>query len=281
MTALTVSAPFELAQRQINILVIGCGGNGSSFIQNSLYRLHVALKGLGHDFGLKVWVADGELVSETNVLRSAFYPQDIGQNKAYLLASRMNLSGLNADFEAIQENLTPAEVSKYINTYRIDFVIGAVDDAQFRVNLVDYFARPSFNGGEHECMYLDMGNENHTGQCIFGTLVSSKNTKIKLPTVVDLFPEIRTIKTDKKRSCSAAESFSNQGILINQQCALIAGRILADYLTKPSIAHHGAIFDLDKMTMTPIKINPKVWEVYGYKADIDVEKQQDKTLETV
>jgi PRTRC genetic system ThiF family protein len=277
MKAFDISAPFELAQRKINILVLGCGGNGSNFIQSSLYRIHTALLGLGHPFGIKVWIADGANVSETNTLRSAFYPQDVSHNKAYLLASRMNMCGLNMDFEAIQKNMTVDDVYGLVVEQGVDFVVGAVDDAEFRVELVDYFKNFSHNQFKKDCMYLDMGNSEETGNIVLGHLI--KNTDhhpCKIPNVVDLFPEIRTIKTNRKRSCSAAESFGQQGVLVNQQCALLAGRILNDYLLKPSINTHGVLFDLGKLTSTPIRINTNNWLVYGYEAPefkVNVEKE--------
>jgi PRTRC genetic system ThiF family protein len=278
MTQLTIKAPLRLHSNPINILVLGCGGNGSSFIQSSLYRIHVALKGLGHPFGITAYLADGAEVSETNTLRSAFYPQDVGINKAYLLSSRMNLSGLDADFHAIQRNLDPDETMRFIKHNSIDFVIGAVDDAQFRVNLVKTAKSVNSYYLSKDCMYLDMGNSESSGNVILGHLFKRDNHHTHyLPNVYDLFPAIEEVKTDNKRSCSAAESFDQQGVLVNQQCALLAGRLLNDYLTKTNLEHQGYLFDFDKGVMSPIKANTNNWLIYGYVSP-EEQKETDKEV---
>lgn len=279
MTQLTLTAPLHLHNNQIKVLVLGCGGNGSSFIQSSLYRLHVALKGLGHPYGITAYLADGAEVSETNVLRSAFYPTDVGINKAYLLSSRMNLSGLDTDFHAIQRNLSPNEVVQIVKDKKIDFVVGAVDDAQFRANLVKACKQAKKNSpygfSSSDCMYLDMGNAASSGQVILGHLFkNSDHHSHYIPNVYDLFTDIENVITDKTRSCSARESFDQQGVLVNQQCALLAGRLLNDYLTKPDLEHHGYMFDFDKGSMSPIKANTTNWLIYGY---VSPEEQEQKS----
>jgi|TARA_B110000211_G_C14093343_1_gene560887 PRTRC genetic system ThiF family protein len=266
MTQLTLSAPLHLQTHAIKVLVLGCGGNGSSFIQSSLYRLHVALKGLGHPYGIIAYLADGADVSETNVLRSAFYPQDVGFNKALLLASRMNMSGLDTDFHAIPRNLTTDDVRAFVTKNDIDFVVGAVDDAKFRADLVNTF-KQSTSYYRKDCMYLDMGNASSSGQVVLGHLIKKESHHSHyIPNVYDLFPEIEHVISDKTRSCSARESFDQQGVLVNQQCALLAGRLLNDYLTKNNLQHHGFLFDFDKGVMSPIKANTNNWLIYGYVA---------------
>lgn len=266
MTQLTLSAPLRLQNDVIKILVLGCGGNGSSFIQSSLYRIHVALKGLGHPYGIVAYLADGADVSETNVLRSAFYPQDVTLNKSWILATRMNMSGLDTDFHAIPRNLSPDEVHEFVRNKGIDFVVGAVDDAKFRANLVKTFQESTFYY-KKDCMYLDMGNEECSGNVILGHLIKKEDHHSHyLPNVYDLFPEIEHVVSDKTRSCSARESFDQQGVLVNQQCALLAGRLLNDYLTKRNLQHHGFLFDFDKGVMSPIKANTSNWLIYGYVA---------------
>lgn len=282
MTQLTLSAPLRLHRNPINILVLGCGGNGSSFIQSSLYRLHVALKGLGHPFGIRAFIADGAEVSETNTLRSSFYYHDIGLNKSFILATRMNMSGIDVNFSAIQKNLTPKEVLDLVKEESIDFVIGAVDDAKFRVDLVKIFKKAAspnnYYFSNKDCMYLDMGNMKESGQIILGHLIKKESHHTHyLPNVFDLFPEIENEIHDNTRSCSAKESFDQQGVLVNQQCALLAGRLLNDYLTKTNLSHHGFIFNLNSGVMSPIKANTNNWLTYGYFAP----EEQVITPETV
>ena len=55
----------QLLERPIRILVVGCGGNGSSIVSGLPY-LHQALLAFGHPGGLAVTLIDPDTVSETN-----------------------------------------------------------------------------------------------------------------------------------------------------------------------------------------------------------------------
>ena len=61
----------QLFERPINILVVGCGGNGSA-IAAGLPYLHQALLAFGHPGGLNVTLIDPDTVSETNCVRQPF-----------------------------------------------------------------------------------------------------------------------------------------------------------------------------------------------------------------
>lgn len=51
----------ELLQREVRVMVIGCGGNGSAIVAGLPY-LHSAMLAQGHPFGLHVTVMDGDNV---------------------------------------------------------------------------------------------------------------------------------------------------------------------------------------------------------------------------
>lgn len=78
------------SRRPFSILLIGCGGNGSALLFGLPY-LHHALLVWGRSDGLQVVVMDQEIVSTTNCVRQPFGAADVGQNKARLLVSRVNL----------------------------------------------------------------------------------------------------------------------------------------------------------------------------------------------
>jgi molybdopterin/thiamine biosynthesis adenylyltransferase len=58
-------------QRPAVITVVGCGGTGAQVAMGLPY-LHQALLATGHPFGLRVFLADGDTVSETNCVRQPF-----------------------------------------------------------------------------------------------------------------------------------------------------------------------------------------------------------------
>ena len=80
----------ELTRRPVQVLIVGCGGNGSA-ITAGLPYLHQAMLVHGHPGGLEVTLMDGDVVSPTNCVRQPFSQAEIGHSKAVVLVSRMNL----------------------------------------------------------------------------------------------------------------------------------------------------------------------------------------------
>ena len=61
----------ELLERQVRVLVVGCGGTGSAVVAGLPY-LHQSLMARGHPGGLHVTVMDGDAISPTNCIRQPF-----------------------------------------------------------------------------------------------------------------------------------------------------------------------------------------------------------------
>src|ERR1019366_7576269 len=74
----------ELLERQVRVLVVGCGGTGSAVVAGLPY-LHQSLVARGHPGGLHVTVLDGDTISPANRVRQPFAPAEMGQNKAVIL----------------------------------------------------------------------------------------------------------------------------------------------------------------------------------------------------
>ena len=71
------------------IAVYGCGGTGSHVL-NGLARINHALQQLNKPT-IHVTAFDDDLVDHDNVGRQAFFPADVGHNKAKVLCERINL----------------------------------------------------------------------------------------------------------------------------------------------------------------------------------------------
>ena len=80
----------ELLERQVRVLVVGCGGTGSAFVAGLPY-LHQSLIARGHPEGMHVTVLDGDTISPTNCIRLPFSRSEIGLNKGIVLVNRLNL----------------------------------------------------------------------------------------------------------------------------------------------------------------------------------------------
>ena len=110
----------ELLRREVRVLVVGCGGTGSSIIGGLPY-LHQAMRAQGHPYGLRVTVMDGDNISPVNCVRQPFSRAEVGLNKGIVLVNRLNIFwGL--DWEAVPENLTESHQLR-----QTDIVIGCVD----------------------------------------------------------------------------------------------------------------------------------------------------------
>ena len=86
----------------VNIDLIGVGGGGS-LVLSGLVRLHLAIKSLGHPHGLAVNVWDPDIVSQANVGRQLFAPNEIGLNKAEVQSKSQIVTG-NKNFCFIKSN---------------------------------------------------------------------------------------------------------------------------------------------------------------------------------
>ena len=94
----------ELLNREVRVLVVGCGGTGSSIIGGLPY-LHQAMLVQGHPYGLHVTVMDGDTVSPFNCVRQPFSRGEIGLYKGIVMVNRINIFwGLN--WKAIPRALT-------------------------------------------------------------------------------------------------------------------------------------------------------------------------------
>ena len=82
----------ELAEPPYRDHIVGCGGTGSQIATGMPY-LHQALLASGHPYGLRVFLIDGDRITETNCVRQPFSRSEVGLYKAVVLINRLNCSG--------------------------------------------------------------------------------------------------------------------------------------------------------------------------------------------
>lgn len=231
--------------RSLNrMAVIGCGGTGSALI-GGLPLLHQALTATGHP-GLQVVVADGDKISATNCVRQPFSESEIGLFKSTVLVNRLNLFwGLH--WQASTEYVTRKTEG------HMDILISCVDTRSARFEII---RSPLFKN----CSYwLDLGNTADGGQFVLGQPRNRRNRRNhhRLPTVVELFPEIAAAELDKSDdlpSCSVIEALERQEPFINQVLAYQALALLARLFRHGEVRHHGGFIDLKGGRMAPLQI---------------------------
>jgi PRTRC genetic system ThiF family protein len=243
--------PSSLLGKKVRVTVVGCGGTGSA-VAGGLPYLHQSMLALGHPHGLHVTLVDGDLVSRINCVRQPFSESEIGLHKAIVLATRINL------FWGLDWNGVPHFLDE---TWReeTDILIGCVDSRRARYLMTQ-------SAAYRNCYYmLDIGNNSDSGQFILGQPENPRNKKLplRLPTAAELFPEIINPRLDKKDdlpSCSAVEALERQEPFINQTLAYHALAMLARLFRYGALSHHGCFVSLPRGSMTPLLVDPKIWE---------------------
>ncbi|SHK93458.1 PRTRC system ThiF family protein [Chitinophaga jiangningensis] len=248
------TAPYLLdPTHRVTIHLIGVGGTGSLCLTH-LARLNEALLALGHP-GIHVRCWDDDTVSEANIGRQLFSAVDIGLHKSVVLISRVNrFFGYN--WEAYTEKFTGE------NTANI--IMSCIDTAAGRIKIYNNLQKLSVNHmapDKKPLYWLDMGNLQRTGQVVLGTISSIEQpqstfpTCANLPTVVDIFPQLRKLKEkDQGPSCSLAEALNKQDLFINSSVANFGCQLLWRLFREGSITQHGCFVNLETCCVNPLPI---------------------------
>jgi PRTRC genetic system ThiF family protein len=243
----------ELLRHKVRVLVVGCGGNGST-VAAGLPYLHQALLVHGHPEGLHVTLLDPDVISPTNCVRQPFSRSEVGLYKSVVLANRLNLFwGL--DWEGIPERLDPKR-----KLDGVDIVIGCVDTRTARATI----AKCAEDWSEVD-YWLDFGNNADSGQFVLGEPLNRRNRRhrLRLRTVSELFPEAiqGDVDEDDLPSCSAVEALERQEPFVNPTLANHALALLARLFRYGTISYHGAFISLSSLSsVQALKVNPKYWQ---------------------
>jgi PRTRC genetic system ThiF family protein len=249
----------ELLERQVRVLVVGCGGTGSAVVAGLPY-LHQSLMAYGHPGGLHVTVIDGDVISPANCVRQPFARSEIGLNKAIVLVNRLNLFwGLK--WEALPAHLragTFISRSYSGDDLRAHIVMGCVDTRAARATIRDAVGKWSTVS-----YWLDPGNNADSGQFILGEPLNERNqrAKLRLRSAAELFPEIvdSTLDKDDEPSCSAAEALERQEPFVNSTLAQHALALLARLFRYGTLCYHGGFIDLAAGIGSRVPIDAAMW----------------------
>jgi PRTRC genetic system ThiF family protein len=250
----------ELLERQVRVLVVGCGGTGSAVVSGLPY-LHQSLIAHGHPGGLHVTVVDGDTISPINCVRQPFARSEIGLNKAIVLVNRLNLFwGLK--WEAVPAHL---QAGMFISRsysgddLRTHIVVGCVDTRAARATIRDAVGKWSTVS-----YWFDLGNNADSGQFILGEPLNERNrrAKLRLRSAAELYPEIvdPNLDNDGEPSCSAVESLERQEPFVNSTLAQHALALLARLFRYGEISNHGGFINLASGATSVLRIEPQCWK---------------------
>ncbi|RYY12153.1 MAG: PRTRC system ThiF family protein [Chitinophagaceae bacterium] len=238
---------------KVTVDLVGLGGTGSQVLTN-LARINEALVALGHP-GLHVRAWDHDIVSAANVGRQLFSPADIGSNKAVVLITRLNRF-FGYDWQA--------EPQAYTGQKSSNITISCVDTAVARLMIsmrIEGRKRQMSSNPTDRLMYwLDLGNLQHTGQVILGTLFPVKQPKNEtkvaptMKTVTKKFNLKKVKEENQGPSCSLAEALQKQDLFINSTLAQFGCNLIWKLIREGQIRYHGCYVNLETLSVNPIRI---------------------------
>jgi len=220
----------------IKVDLVGCGGTGS-LVLSGLVRLHIAMKSLGHPYGMQVTAWDPDQVSEANIGRQLFTEDEVGLSKAEALIHRYNMH-FGLDWNAVP--------TKYAATRHTspEIIISCVDTTKSRAEINRILERM------HWPYVVDGGNDRNTCQILIG------NGSQELPYPYQRLPELIDPKADvtNRPSCSLAEALDHQDLFINQWVATAILQLFWQLFRKGGLNIAGYFINLENGRMNPIQI---------------------------
>lgn len=229
------------ATAPVKIVVLGAGGTGGYLIPH-LYRIAFA----DGKRAYRIIICDGDIVEPKNLIRQNFTNQDIGRNKAAVLAERYaGAFGIECEYipeyienEERLENLVSPDFRKsywnsHTETQRV-ILIGCVDNNKSRAVCHRVFAKCE------SLVYIDSGNGESTGQVVCGVRQNGRTT---YKPVGSLYPDVlkSTDKLPTELSCAERAVSAPQSVTANLTAAtavvsflydlLIAGELNTRYVT--------------------------------------------------
>lgn len=184
------------------IVVVGCGGTGSWLLPKLVKTINDGIRKSIIRKDVKLILIDGDIVEEKNLVRQNFIEQDIGQNKAEVMASRYGPHLINengaifidkyiADSERY-EKLTAEDKDFYfdfegmytlfLERYSIPSAQRGMKYSRVVFNLVDNnIARQTLHkivsgmiDNDYKTYVIDVGNDMYNGQA-FTSMYSNSN----------------------------------------------------------------------------------------------------------
>ncbi|MCK5317588.1 MAG: ThiF family adenylyltransferase, partial [Anaerolineales bacterium] len=168
--------------RSIDIILVGCGGNGSYVVPQMMRFLKTLMERVnrpttaGHartDANLKfeITLIDGDLIEQKNLVRQNFIAPDVGKNKAIVLAQRYG-KAFGLEVGAIDKYLDEEMAGNLIwcGNSRSQIILGCVDNNATRKVLHELIVeKPK---GEYvnlnHLFWIDVANETFDGQLSIG-----------------------------------------------------------------------------------------------------------------
>lgn len=205
-----------------NLLVIGAGGTGTYFLKEFSRFLCGNSKVKNQIYSMHIF--DGDIIEEKNLARQAFTTDDVGRNKASVMAEVLNeafgLTFVAHDaYVTKKTQLNSLFVKKCFWGGRteivIPLIISCVDNHACRLLLEDIF------NDEENCVLFDSGNEFSSGEVVYSY---KSDKKVYGPVRSSYFPDVKKgdLRNRTEFSCEELNNVAPQHIFTN----MLAGNLL-------------------------------------------------------
>lgn len=205
--------------KKLELVFIGSGGTGTYVLKEfSRYISHSkAAELIGG-----MTIVDGDIIEEKNLNRQAFTQEDIGYNKATVMATVLN-EAFGLQYKAYAKYiLSSADIRGIVDDGSIPVIIGCVDNHGCRLDCEEFFQNSD------TCIYIDAANEFHEGECVVALRMKGETLA---PCRSHYFPEIKTRgKRITEISCEELNNSAPQHILANMQSGLVVLSHLVSFL---------------------------------------------------
>lgn len=195
-----------------------------------LYRI-----GFAADRPVRILVCDGDVVEGKNLIRQNFVEQDIGRNKAQVMAERYSAAfGIECEYiprfvEDEEELLRLTSPDFVRNSYRDIpetqrvILLGCVDNNKSRRLCHSVFTK------QRDLIYIDSGNGEHTGQVVCGVRQNGRTT---YKPVCSLYPDMLADedKFPSELSCAERSVSAPQSVTANLTAATAVVSFLYDLI---------------------------------------------------
>lgn len=240
----------------VKVVIIGAGGTGGYVIPH-LYRI-----GFAAGRPMRIIVCDGDVVESKNLIRQNFVEQDIGRNKAQVLAERYSAAfGIECEYiprfvedEKELFHLTEPDFLQnrwrgIPDTQRV-ILLGCVDNNKSRKLCHAVFAR------QKDLIYIDSGNGEHTGQVVCGVRQNGRTT---YKPVCSLYPDMLQDedKFPSELSCAERTLSAPQSVTANLTAATAVVSFLYDLLICGELKTRYVTFSSRQINMRAEMVKPR------------------------
>lgn len=204
---------------QWNIVVVGCGGTGSAFLQK-LARFQYSA-----EENINVTIIDGDIVEEKNLKRQNFFEANVNYPKAESIV-KLAANSYGLEWRCLNEYLLNVSqldsvFKSLANNSSVEILVGCVDNHRARQVMEEWFS--SIRNG----FYIDSANDESDGEVV----VAVKTNGLEIsPSRAYYYPDVLTDSSPSvvELSCEAMNISSPQHQLVND----LAGNILMNVICK-------------------------------------------------